>query len=191
MNTDPIQLFKEWYQYHLQHTSSRLPATCCLSTNGLDGYPDARHVALKEATENGFIITGPVSSRKGIEIAMSNKVALTFWWAEAERQVRIQGDAIPIGNDQADKYFAERNRDSRIVSAVSKQGEELVNAQALAEQYDQLAQSHHEIKRPVSWGGYLIQPVRIEFLEFKPTRFHDRTLYEMYDGKWTMRKLQP
>lgn len=191
METNPFILFQSWYKENLAKTSTRLPATCCLSTTGLDGYPNSRFVALKEITEEGFIITGNLSARKGIEISISGKVALSFWWPEIERQIRIQGNAVQISDSLADKYFSERNRDSQIVSQVSDQGKELLNPDKLTADYLALEKTNTEIKRPENWGGYLINPIRIEFLEFKPTRFHDRTLYELVDGIWNIKKLQP
>ena len=51
--------------------------------------------------------------------------------------------------------------------------------------------SNQPLTRPENWGGYSIEPIRIEFLEFKPTRFHDRKLYELINGHWTIKLLQP
>src|SRR5215217_8011137 len=110
---NPFQLFKDWYGLELQLAKVRIPSACCLSTSGLDGYPNARFVSLKDVVDNTFIVTGPMSSRKGNEIDRSNKVALTFWWTETERQVRIQGEAKKISAQLADKYFFERSRNSQ------------------------------------------------------------------------------
>ncbi|MFA1773421.1 pyridoxine 5'-phosphate oxidase C-terminal domain-containing protein [Rufibacter glacialis] len=46
-------------------------------------------------------------------------------------------------------------------------------------------------KRPDNWGGYAIKPTRIEFMEFKPTRFHNRKLYILENQKWILKALQP
>ena len=93
---DPFLTFEEWYQEELNQTQVNIPSACCLSTNGLDGYPNARFVSLKEITNGAFVVTGPLNSRKGLEISQSSKVSLTFWWTLTERQVRIQGDAETI-----------------------------------------------------------------------------------------------
>lgn len=191
MDTNPILLFRTWYEEFLKKTTVKLPSTCCLSTIGLDQYPNSRFVALKEVSEEGFIVTGTVTSRKGAEISTSNKVALAFWWAETEKQVRIQGDAEPISAGLADKFFSERSRDSQIVSSVSNQGKELTDPGKLIAEYEIADKKHGIISRPENWGGYLVKPKRIEFLEFKSTRFHDRTLYELNDTTWGVKKLQP
>jgi pyridoxamine 5'-phosphate oxidase len=62
------------------------------------------------------------------------KVALTFWWVETERQVRIQGEATQISKTLADKYFSERNKDSQIISILSKQGHVFTDVDGLIEE---------------------------------------------------------
>ncbi|MBA2500349.1 MAG: pyridoxamine 5'-phosphate oxidase [Chitinophagaceae bacterium] len=190
---NPIEQFSEWFKEELKTTKVRIPNACCLSTIGIDGFPNARFVSLKDIVNNNFIITGPITSKKGIEISTINKVALTFWWTETERQVRIQGSATKIEEELADKYFAERNRDSQIVSIVSKQGQEMVSIETLIKKYENVALrfANEPLTRPENWGGYMIDPTRIEFLEFKPTRFHTRRLFEMINGQWMMKQIQP
>lgn len=193
MNNSPIELFKEWYEQELKATAFKIPSACCLSTIGVDGFPNARFVSLKDILNDQFIITGTLSSRKGIEIENSEKVSLTFWWTETEKQVRIQGNAIKISEQLADKYFSERNRDSQIASVASLQGKELFDKEELTIKYNkiELENNNKAIDRPENWGGYKIEPIRIEFLEFKPTRFHERTLYELINGQWNTKLLQP
>lgn len=193
MAANPIKIFSQWFDEELNLTNVRIPSACCLSTIGKDKYPNARFVSLKGIVQNKFVVTGTVTSRKGLEINETNKVALTFWWTETERQVRIQGNAKQIGHELADKYFAERNRDSQIVSIVSNQGKQLNDIETLNKKYHEIETklSNQLLLRPESWGGYLIEPNRIEFLEFKPSRFHDRTLYQVMNGKWLKTTLQP
>jgi pyridoxamine 5'-phosphate oxidase len=189
----PFTLFKNWYSAELKRTRASIPSACCLSTNGLDGFPNARYVSLKEVAEEVFIVTGPFASRKGEEIRMSNKVALTFWWSETERQVRIQGKAETIADHRADRYFAERSRDAQLVAITSRQGEEIDDPDHLHNLLRKTALhlQNQPIKRPADWGGFAIKPVRIEFMEFRQNRLHERMLYEWATDKWTVRKIQP
>jgi pyridoxamine 5'-phosphate oxidase len=193
MNNSPIEIFKQWYEEELKLTTVRIHSACCLSTIGVDNFPNARFVSLKDILNNNFVITGTLTSRKGIEIENSEKVALTFWWTETERQVRVQGNAIKISKILADKYFSERNRDSQIVSIVSDQGKNNENNQKLLDEYEniELTFKNKKLKRPKNWGGFEIEPLRIEFLEFKQTRFHNRKLFQFLNGHWEMNLLQP
>jgi pyridoxamine 5'-phosphate oxidase len=193
MSNNPIEKFEQWYQEVKDCSKVNIPSACCLSTNGLDEYPNARFVSLKGIINNSFIITGSQTSRKGFEIKNSDKVALTFWWPETEKQIRIQGTATKLSNKNADIYFSERNRESQILSIISNQGEELFNIEELIKAYDnfELTTKNTTLERPVNWGGYLIKPIRIEFLTFKSTRFHERILYEKQRNVWKIKKLKP
>jgi pyridoxamine 5'-phosphate oxidase len=193
MENNPIEIFKQWFQKEQALSKVRIPSACCLSTIGLDGYPNARFVSLKDILNDCFIITGTLTSRKGIEINNDVKVALTFWWVETEKQIRIQGIATQISEQLADQYFSQRNRDSQIVSIVSNQGEELYNNDELMNAYEnlELAHKNEPLTRPQNWGGYSIEPIRVELLSFKETRFHERELYEKKDGDWKLKKLMP
>jgi pyridoxamine 5'-phosphate oxidase len=187
------ELTQQQYAQEQKLTTIRIPSACCLSTNGIDGFPNSRFVSLKDILDDNFIITGTLTSRKGIEIESSEKVSLTFWWTETEKQIRVQGNANKLSEQLADKYFSERSRDSQIVSVTSLQGQELKDKETLSKKYNEIeiSTNNNEIERPVSWGGYRIEPLRIEFLGFKPTRFHERTLFELIDGQWKTKQLQP
>ena len=193
MNPEPIELFQQWYSKEEELTTVRITSACCLSTLGTDGFPNARFLALKGVSSGAFVVTGNLSSRKGVELNDCSKVALTFWWPITERQVRIQGLAHRISDEVADNFFADRSRESQIVSIVSRQGEELTSLQVLTKKYEEFDASHdgQELERPANWGGYAISPVRIEFLEFNESRFHQRLLFEIRNGYWELKRLQP
>jgi pyridoxamine 5'-phosphate oxidase len=190
---NPLILFKNWFNEELKMTDVSIPTACCLSTTGLDGYPNARYVSLKEVTEDSLVVTGPLNSRKGLEIEHSNKVALTFWWTKTEKQVRIQGDAFIIQNKLADKYFSERDSESQITSVISEQGKEVEDFESLKYKFERgmLILQNTEIGRPDNWGGYSIKPIRFEFMKFNSSRLHDRKLYELSEGRWVVKQLQP
>ncbi|MEL6304570.1 MAG: pyridoxine 5'-phosphate oxidase C-terminal domain-containing protein, partial [Bacteroidota bacterium] len=150
-----------------------------------------RFVSLKEIRNNSFMVTGPMQSRKGIEIDANNKVALTFWWTGTERQVRIQGKAGKISESLADSYFEARNEYSKAVSVVSRQGQATDDLPGLERKMLDKVSENQSIPRPTNWGGFAIKPLRIEFMEFRDTRFHDRRCFFLENGKWHMLQLQP
>ncbi len=190
---NPIEVFRKWYSEELGRSTSVIPSACCLSTMGLDGYPNARFVSLKEVPGDAFIITGPVTSRKGREIEHSGKAALTFWWPETQRHVRIQGDAERISGRDADRYFADREKDTQIISLIGRQGEPLHDANDIQRRLREAEKLYADapVPRPENWGGFAIQPIRIELMEFRPSRFHDRNVYEKQNGAWIGTQLQP
>lgn len=188
-----LSIFNVYLNEEIQARKIPLPYACCLSTIGLDGFPNSRFVSLKEIKDDHFVITGTISSRKGMEIQENHQVALAFWWPETQRQVRIQGIAKSLEGPALDHYFNERNLESRIVSVVSDQGKVMKDRDELLQKFDHffLKTGEDEIQRPENWGAYVIDPIRIEFLAFSETRFHNRTLFEKMDNEWKTVKLQP
>lgn len=187
----PLSLFSKWYSEEISLSRSNIPSAGCLSTIGIDNFPNARFVSLKELKDNSLIITGSLNSRKGAEIENNDKVALTFWWTETQRQVRVQGLASKISEAWADTYFTERNPYHQAVSSICEQGKEINDLTKLQQEILEKVSENTKIERPENWSGITIIPLRIEFMEFKQTRFHDRTLYEIESGVWKVKRIQP
>lgn len=169
------------------------PKAVCVSTVNQKGIPEARFVALKEVAKEGFVFCSAFNSPKGISISKNSNVALTFWWDHIERQVRVGGTAIPISDEDADRYFSERQRDAQLTTLVSEQSAFLENQEKLHEKLEEAKKRFEgkNIPRPSSWGGYCVKPSSIEFLEFKATRLHTRTLYTYSIESWSRQLLQP
>ena len=187
----PLVLFKKWFEEELAQTNVQIPTAVCLSTIGHDDFPNARFVSFKELVDGSFIITGPLNSRKGTEVSQHNKVSLTFWWTATERQVRVQGIASFIDDALAEKYFAERGLKSKAVSSICEQGKEVTDLAQLERQIQNKIDENPSIDKPKYWSGFSIKPIRIELMEFKKTRFHDRKLFELVNDRWTMKQIQP
>jgi pyridoxamine 5'-phosphate oxidase len=189
----PLKKFLKWYQLELSNSKEQLPAACCLSTLGTDGYPNARFLSLKEVRKECFVITGSISSKKSLEIEQNPKVALTFWWAASMKQIRIQGNARPIENELAVKYFRERSLEARLVSNLSDQGKIISDLKLLKQRFEEemRANPNKNTDKPENWGGFYINPVRIEFMKFKTSRLHHRELYSKNDKVWNKTFLQP
>ena len=175
----------------LNLSKTRIPTAVCFSTIGIDNFPNARFVSFKELVDKSFIITGPINSRKGAEIENNDNVALTFWWTETEKQIRIQGIATKISDQLADKYFSERSLNSKAVSLICEQGKVINNLEQLEKKVLKKVSENIIITRPKNWSGFSIKPFRIEFMNFKKTRFHDRKLYEVENGEWYVKQIQP
>jgi len=191
LDTNPMTVFNAWYQEELDQSSLSIPSAVCLSTKGMDGYPNARFVSFKEIIDRSFVITGPLRSRKGKEISQHNQVALTFWWSATERQVRIQGIANELSPELADGYFKKRSRASQVISTISQQGSEIKDLTSLESTFQERLINSEHINRPEQWGGFTIEPKRIEFMQFKASRFHERWLYEYQEQQWLKKQLQP
>jgi pyridoxamine 5'-phosphate oxidase len=190
---NPFQTFENWYSEAREQEVAAISSACCLSTIGLDGYPNARFVSLKGVKQGGFIITGPQDSRKGLEMLKNPQAALTFWWASIEKQVRVQGDVQQTGEEVANRYFKDRARDAQILAWASKQGQPLNDPKNLKTRFEHFSNLYDgkEVPRPENWAALRIDPIRIEFLEFRPSRLHQRILFEKTEKGWKKQILQP
>jgi pyridoxamine 5'-phosphate oxidase len=164
-----------------------------LATVGKDGQPSARLVLLKSVDERGFVFYTNLRSRKGRELAANPRAALTFHWQPLEVQVRIEGLAEQVEDDDADEYFATRPRGSQIGAWASDQSEELGRAADLDTRFAQMERSFagRDVPRPPHWSGYRVRPERIEFWRNRPSRLHERRLFEREGVGWRERLLYP
>jgi pyridoxamine 5'-phosphate oxidase len=190
---DPLALFREWLLAARAASPLRQPNAMCVSTIDAEGAPDARFVDLKGVTEAGFVFCTQFESQKGLALARDPRIALTFWWDHIGRQVRVAGTAMRVPEAEADRFFAERPRDAQLASCASRQSEPLGGPGLLDGRLEQLRErfSGAEIQRPHGWGGYVVQPARVEFLTFRANRMHERLLFRREGSAWHRQWLQP
>ena len=76
-----------------------------LATATPDGRPSARIVLLKEVDEAGFVFYTNYESRKAKELRENPRAALTLYWAELEREVRIEGSVKRVSRAESNAIF--------------------------------------------------------------------------------------
>lgn len=166
-----------------------------LATVDEHSQPSQRTVLLKRFDTNGFVFFTDYQSRKGREIASNSQVSLIFSWHVLERQVIIQGVANKIEAGKSDDYFASRPRGSQIAASVSSQSQAIEDRETLERRYKALEKELGESvpQRPEHWGGFCVEPYRIEFWQGRKNRLHDRLLYSRAapDNPWMISRLQP
>ena len=192
ISNNPMDQFETWLTEALEAKVNE-PTAMVLATATPNGFPSGRVVLLKAFSTDGFGFFTNYSSRKGSEIALNEKVALLFHWPELERQVRIEGTAKMTTLQISDNYFNSRPYESRLSAVVSNQSQEVPNREYL-EQLWVLQQNEvigKELVRPDYWGGYIVEPLRIEFWQGRPNRLHDRILFTLGNGEWSISRLAP
>ena len=164
-----------------------------LATVDKDGKPSTRTVLLKSVDERGFIFFTNYDSRKGRELAENPRAALTFFWSELERQVGIAGTVTKLPTAESEAYFKSRPRSSKLAAWSSSQSEAIPDRAALETKWRELEQQFpNDIPLPPNWGGFVLQPERIEFWQGRPSRLHDRFSYSRQpDGAWKIERLAP
>jgi pyridoxamine 5'-phosphate oxidase len=189
---NPIQYFMNWFEDALKVSKQEANA-CVLSTVSSDNYPSSRVVLLKGVNENGFTFFTNYKSSKAKDIDANPNVALNFYWPELERQVRIVGIAKKITINDSDTYFKSRPRESQMGAWLSDQSKVIGLDYNFMDTLNSLESKFKdkEVARPLHWGGYCIEPIKVEFWQGRPSRLHDRLEYKREDGKWIYKRLAP
>ncbi|MBO7082044.1 MAG: pyridoxamine 5'-phosphate oxidase [Neisseriaceae bacterium] len=187
----PIEQFQKWLQEAMTAQVNE-PTAMNVATVDAHGQPSARMVLLKEVNDSGFVFFTNYRSRKGREIEANPQVALTFFWSELEREVRIEGLVEKLSAEQSDEYFASRPYTSKAGAWASHQSEPLNSKPALLARAAVVAAKYPlNIPRPPFWGGYLVVPHAVEFWQGRPSRLHDRVLYLRHQDHWGKSVLSP
>jgi pyridoxamine 5'-phosphate oxidase len=135
-----------------------------------------------------------LGSRKAHELDDNPRCALLFHWKSRRRQVRIEGEAARVAEDEADAYFASRPRDSRIGAWASKQSQPLSSRTELEARVARFTAKYAvgEVPRPQFWSGFRVTPRAIELWEDRPFRLHMRYRYQRdASGQWAHTELFP
>ena len=188
---NPIKQFELWLNEAITGQVNE-PTAVNVATVDENGRPSGRIVLLKEVNEQGFVFFTNYRGRKGRAIECNPFVALTFFWPELERQVRIEGKAVKIPAAQSDEYFASRPYSSRIGAWASEQSAVISGYQSLLARAALMAAKHPlNVPRPPHWGGYLVVPDAVEFWQGRPSRLHDRIRYRLENSEWIRDRLSP
>lgn len=193
LDADPIVALQHWIDDAFAAEGIVEAHAMCVATVNPDGAPSARMVLLRGLDDRGLIFYTSYFSRKGVELSSNPRVAATFYWGSVERQVRIEGVASRLSEDESDAYFESRPRGHRLSAWASEQSEPIDRRETLIERMAHFEGRFGEddIPRPHSWGGYVIAPTRIEFWQGRPNRMHDRIEFSRHGPAWAIRRLQP
>jgi len=225
MPSEPLSVFRQWLDEAVAAQVLE-PNAMCLSTVSSDGKPSGRFVLLKGLDDRGFTWFTNYQSRKGHDLAgapMAPAVtssaaippsssgsspppfaALTFWWGDLERSVRVEGWVERLSEEASQAYFDSRPRGSRIGAWASEQSRPIGSRSDLESQYASVSarfggeegnDSAHPIPKPAQWGGFRLVPERVEFWKGRQSRLHDRLIYTLEEDKagriWKLTRLQP
>jgi pyridoxamine 5'-phosphate oxidase len=189
---EPFAPFERWLALALK--SEELAETMTLATVTPTGVPSLRAVLLKAVDARGFVFYTNLESRKAGELFVNPQAALCFHWKSLKRQVRAEGFAEQVTEDEADAYFASRPRGSQIAAWSSDQSRLLDSREQLERRVEMFTRRFADrsvIPRPNFWSGFRLVPRRVEFWQDQPSRLHDRLVFERDGEAWRRERLFP
>jgi pyridoxamine 5'-phosphate oxidase len=190
---DPMAQFERWWAEALNSEITEVNAMT-LATASSDGVPSARIVLLKGFDKDGFIFFTNYNSYKGKDLDDNPRACLVFFWKELERQVRITGIVKKLDDKANDEYYFSRPEGSQLGAIASPQSQVIENREWLEKRVAEVTSefSDKKIVRPEHWGGYIVQPVSVEFWQGRSSRLHDRIQYSLMEsGEWMVQRLAP
>lgn len=187
----PFEQFQRWLHDAVTAQVNE-PTAMNIATIDPSGRPSARIVLLKEVTEHGFVFFTNYLSRKGLALNHHPFAALTFFWPELERQIRIEGSIEKIPQADSERYFQSRPYTSRIGAWASQQSSVIPSKSVIITQAALISAKHPlHVPKPPHWGGYIVLPDNIEFWQGRPSRLHDRIRYRLDQHQWIRERLAP
>ena len=190
-DASPLVQFERWLNEAVRAEVNE-PTAMNVATVGEDGRPSSRMVLLKEVNAQGFVFFSNYLSRKGRALSAHPFAALTFFWPELERQVRVEGRVVLLDEAASDEYFKSRPYTSRIGAWASEQSSVIAGKSVLVARAAAVGLKHPiSVPRPPHWGGYVVLPERLECWQGRPSRLHDRIQYRLENESWLKERLAP
>jgi pyridoxamine 5'-phosphate oxidase len=189
--SEPYELFTTWLDAAL--AARLLDATAMvLSTASKEGRPSARVVLLKGHDPRGFVFYTRYDTQKCSDLDENPQASLLFHWRELDRQIRVEGRVERVTSDESRAYFGTRPRSSQLAARATV-GLQQVTTEQLERHFAEALErwEGRDVEMPEGWGGYRVQPARLEFWQGRPNRLHDRLVYEVNGNSWGRYRLAP
>ena len=190
---DPVTLFLRWLEAAIRDAVPA-PHTMTLATADDRGRPSSRVLICQDVDADGrWYFASGAASGKGRDLAVNPHAALSFWWPQQGRQIRIRGPAIPAGQQASAADFLARPPASRAEALIGRQSEPLGDLAELDRAFRQaLARitADPELIAP-HWTLYALNADEAEFWQGDLDRRHVRLRYQRTGSAWSRQMLWP
>lgn len=187
----PEPLFLDWLDAAVS-AGVLAPHAATLAT--VDGTgPSGRVLILKDLDDTGWQIATPADSRPGEAMAASGRAALTFFWPQLGRQVRVEGTVSRATDAEAAADFLARPAPARATALVGRPDVALTGdtqyAEARAAAAARIDADPGTV--PASWALWSIDAQTVEFWQAAHDRAHIRLRYLREGAAWRRQRLWP
>lgn len=191
---DPQTLFDHWLDDAIAGGVDA-PHAATLSTAGDQGDVSARTLILKDLDARGWWFASRTDGRKARDLRVNPRAALTFFWREQGRQVRVSGQVMDAGRAAADADFLARPVHSRAAAIVGAQSGTLTTRADYVSAFEAAKAdvAAHPDRTSHTWAAFVLQPLVVEFWATTAETGHIRLEYRRDEagGAWRRRLLWP
>ncbi|AWB85988.1 pyridoxine/pyridoxamine 5'-phosphate oxidase [Mycetocola zhujimingii] len=188
----PADLFDEWLTEAVD-AGVPAPHAMTLSTSEPDGRVTARTLVLKDIDEHGWVFASRDDSPKARDLGANPFAALTFFWPQLGRQVRVTGAARKGTRADSEEDFLARPETSRAAAFVGHQSEPLDSPEtyrdALEDAVSLVTQDPSRVDR--NWSTWAVIADEVEFWQASSDRGHLRLKYRLHGRSWERGLLWP
>lgn len=189
---DPLSYLEAWRDEAIAIGEVE-PDAMTLATASTSGQPSARIVLFRGVRDGRVCFFTNYESRKGGELTANPRAALLMFWPKLQRQIRLEGGVTRLSAAESDAYFAARPRGHQLQALASPQSREIGSLEEIRARHDALVAQYgdREIPRPEYWGGFGLDPERVELWKQGADRLHERQLFVRGEGGWRSSRLAP
>lgn len=204
----PLPIVQEWLDTAVARQADRgdvpEPMAMAVATVDQDGLPDVRTVLLRSLDARGPAFFTSTLSTKGRQLSGNPGIAAGLTWPALFRALRFRGYAVQLPVDEVTAYFRSRPWGARIGAHASAQSRPVPDRVTLETAYQEMAERYPDTGRPddvpvpEGWGGYRLVTDRVELWAGRPSRLHDRLVWERVGpggmdvpGAWRRTRLAP
>ncbi len=189
----PVTLFLAWLNDAIANQEVAPHAMTLATTDGV-GSVSSRVLICKDVDEAGrWYFRLSAESQKGRELAKSPHAALSFYWPELGRQIRIRGAADPADSQASAADFLARSPAARADALIGRQSEPLQDPAeldaALRHAKSRVAADPGQVAP--AWTLYAVSADDVEFWQADHQRRHTRLRYQRTASTWTRSLLWP
>lgn len=159
---------------------------CFLSTTGKDMKPSVRVITIQKINEKGLLFLSNKNSGKTKQFRENPFVGLCFYWPEINVQATLEGRIDLIDDSLAAELWKKRDYHAQVAAWAIEALEKTTDSELIEQQKRSTKERFQSSRPPLadSWGGYIIEPDRIEFWNTDWKKNKKRERLSKINNRW-------